>query len=134
MATLTAISALIWVYLLELHGRFWQAGPILTPHAPSARPDVVIVVPARDEAASIAAVLRSLLAQDYAGSFRVIVVDDNSTDGTGDIARERQRNSRELKKILENHVAESWGFIFLSFLNRDSDQPQQSNRRTYASA
>ncbi len=87
MATLTAISALIWLYLLMAHGRFWQAGPMLTAHAPSTRPDVAIVVPARDEAASIEKVLRSLLAQDYRGSFRVIVVDDNSGDGTGDIAR-----------------------------------------------
>jgi len=87
MATLTAISALIWVYLLTWHGRFWQAGPVLAPHVPSSRPDVAVVVPARDEAASIEAVLRSLLAQDYRGSFRIILVDDNSTDGTGDIAR-----------------------------------------------
>ena len=44
-------------------------------------------MPARDEAPLIEASLRSLLAQDYAGPFRVILVDDNSTDGTGDIAR-----------------------------------------------
>ncbi|MBS0561925.1 MAG: glycosyltransferase [Proteobacteria bacterium] len=47
---------------------------------------VAIVVPARDEAAGIGAALRSLLAQDYP-DFRVILVDDGSTDGTGDIAR-----------------------------------------------
>ena len=46
-----------------------------------------MVVPARDEAACIEASLRSLLAQDYAGAFRVILIDDNSTDGTGEIAR-----------------------------------------------
>jgi len=44
-------------------------------------------VPARDEAPLIEASLRSLLTQDYAGPFRVILTDDNSTDGTGDIAR-----------------------------------------------
>lgn len=41
-----------------------------------------IVVPARDEAQTIAAVIASLLAQDYAGQFRVILVDDDSSDGT----------------------------------------------------
>jgi hopene-associated glycosyltransferase HpnB len=44
-------------------------------------------VPARDEAPVIEATMRSLLAQDYAGPFRLILVDDNSTDGTGGIAR-----------------------------------------------
>ncbi len=44
-------------------------------------------MPARDEADSIAACLRSLLAQDYAGPLRVILVDDRSSDGTGAIAR-----------------------------------------------
>ncbi len=45
-------------------------------------PDVDIVIPARDEAETIGPVIASLLAQDYAGNFRVILVDDNSTDGT----------------------------------------------------
>ena len=87
MLTLTGLSALIWIYLLLFRGRFWQAGPVLTPRVPLSRPDVAIVVPARDEASTIDAVLRSLLAQDYQGPFRVILVDDNSTDGTGAIAR-----------------------------------------------
>ena len=93
MLTLTILSALIWVYLLLFHGRFWQAGPVLSAHVPLSarvplsRPDVAIVVPARDEAETIDAVLRALLAQDYEGDFRVILVDDNSTDRTGDMAR-----------------------------------------------
>jgi hopene-associated glycosyltransferase HpnB len=50
-------------------------------------PTVAIVVPARDEAPVIEATLRSLLAQDYPGPCRVILVDDGSADGTGTIAR-----------------------------------------------
>jgi len=87
MTALTLIAALAWLYLLFLHGRFWQAGPVLTPQRPRAAPQLAVVVPARDEAPTIDAVLRSLLAQDYPGPFRVILVDDGSTDGTGDIAR-----------------------------------------------
>ncbi len=48
---------------------------------------MAVVVPARDEAAHVAACLGSLLAQDYRGSLRVILVDDGSTDGTGARAR-----------------------------------------------
>ncbi len=44
-------------------------------------------MPARDEAASIAGCLSSLLAQDYGGTLRVFLVDDRSGDGTGGIAR-----------------------------------------------
>ena len=58
---------------------------------------VTAVVPARDEAATIGATVASLLAQDYPGEFRLIVVDDRSSDGTGDLARaaarRRQRGS-----------------------------------------
>ena len=46
-----------------------------------------VVIPARDEAEGIGAALRSLLAQDYQGPLRLIVVDDGSTDGTGPVAR-----------------------------------------------
>ena len=81
------LALLAWLYLVFLHGKFWQKGPILTPASPVLLPSVAIVVPARDEAESIGAAISSLLAQDYAGRFRVVLVDDNSTDDTGNIAR-----------------------------------------------
>jgi hopene-associated glycosyltransferase HpnB len=46
------------------------------------------VVPARNEAESLPETLPALLAQDYPGEFRVYLVDDNSDDGTGEIAAE----------------------------------------------
>jgi hopene-associated glycosyltransferase HpnB len=87
MTTLAALSLLIWCYLLLGHGRFWQSGPELVPARPVAKPAVAVVVPARDEAPLIGGTIRSLLAQDYAGPLRVIVVDDGSSDGTGAVAR-----------------------------------------------
>jgi glycosyltransferase involved in cell wall biosynthesis len=47
---------------------------------------VTVVVPAFNEAANIAATVRSLVGSDYP-SVEVIVVDDGSTDGTADIVR-----------------------------------------------
>jgi hopene-associated glycosyltransferase HpnB len=44
------------------------------------------VIPARDEADNIAEALTSLLSQDYSGSFRIVLVDDQSRDGTAVIA------------------------------------------------
>jgi hopene-associated glycosyltransferase HpnB len=87
MTVLAVMSLLIWLYLLFGHGMFWQAGPVLAVAYPASAPAVAVVVPARDEAAAIETSLRSLLLQDYAGPFRVILVDDSSTDGTGSIAR-----------------------------------------------
>jgi hypothetical protein len=57
-------------------------------------PRVDIVVPARDEAPPFAPVIASLLAQDYRGEFRVILVDDNSSDGTARTRGQRRRGSR----------------------------------------
>lgn len=76
-----------WVWLALLHGHFWRAGPVLEPAAPTVAPPVTAVVPARDEAAVIVDSVGSLLAQEYAGAFRVVLVDDGSEDGTGEIAR-----------------------------------------------
>ncbi len=75
-----------WVYLICFHGRFWRSTPELGTGAPSGASKVVAIVPARDEAAHISQSLGSLLAQDYRGEFSVVLVDDNSTDGTAAIA------------------------------------------------
>jgi hopene-associated glycosyltransferase HpnB len=80
------LSLLIWLYLFFAHGRFWQSAPQLPPASPPDFPDVDIVVPARDEAHTIGPVIASLLAQDYGGKFRIILVDDNSTDDTAALA------------------------------------------------
>ena len=87
MTIAVALAAIGWLYLALAHGRFGQAGPIPPRARPAASPDVDIVVPARDEAELIAASLGSLLAQDYAGTFGVTLIDDGSGDGTGAIAR-----------------------------------------------
>ena len=82
------ISFLIWCWLLTMRGRFWRSGPTLAAAVPERAPPVAIIVPARDEAPLIERTIRSLLAQNYPGDFRVTVVDDNSEDGTGAIARD----------------------------------------------
>jgi hopene-associated glycosyltransferase HpnB len=82
MIFVVLLSFVIWIYLVLAHGRFWSSGPELPPGVPAELPDVDIVIPARDEAETIGPVIASLLAQNYAGRFRIFLVDDNSTDGT----------------------------------------------------
>ncbi|MEO5338269.1 MAG: glycosyltransferase [Magnetospirillum sp. WYHS-4] len=74
---------LAWVGLLLFRGGFWKADQRLNG-APDREhwPDVVAVIPARDEAPTIGATVASLLGQDYPGRLHVVVIDDNSTDGT----------------------------------------------------
>jgi len=87
--TLAVASLAIWLYLVTARGRFWRGlerDDLDPAPAPASWSPVTAVVPARDEADHIAASLRSLLQQDYPGAFTVILVDDQSTDGTAAIA------------------------------------------------
>jgi hopene-associated glycosyltransferase HpnB len=79
----------IWLYLLAARGGFWQAadreegGPAGDPTWPT----ISAVIPARDEAECIGETVTSLLRQDYPGAFDIIVVDDQSRDGTAQVAQ-----------------------------------------------
>lgn len=57
-------------------------------HGPG-RPRFSVVVPAYNEAAFLGSCLDSLLDQDFCGRYEIIVVDNNSTDGTAEVARSR---------------------------------------------
>jgi hopene-associated glycosyltransferase HpnB len=85
----TAFLALaIWCYLALGRGGFWRCAERDdgTPPPPAIWPRIAVVIPARDEAGVIARCLGSLLTQDYQGTWSVIVVDDNSGDGTAAVA------------------------------------------------
>jgi hopene-associated glycosyltransferase HpnB len=83
---LAAVPVAIWLYLLLAHAGFWR---IRSHFAPPIQGDcsarVVAVIPARDEAGSIVETVGSLKTQTLPLA-SVIVVDDNSSDGTGKLA------------------------------------------------
>jgi hypothetical protein len=80
--------ALAWVYkLVEAAWGLRQVPNLLRAEydvEPEGAPGVVVIVPARNEAAKVRACLESLMAQDY-GNLRIVAVDDRSSDGTGEI-------------------------------------------------
>lgn len=88
----TAIGLLalaIWLYMLMGRGGFWlgrQRDDGSAVPAPRRWPAVVAVVPARNEADVIAQSIGSLLCQDYPGPFRIVMIDDASSDGTAAVA------------------------------------------------
>ncbi|MBT2905035.1 MULTISPECIES: glycosyltransferase [Streptomyces] len=91
-----AVSLAAWLWLLLFQGWFWRTDVRLPAsrepdERPDLWPDVCVVVPARDEAAVLPASLPSLLAQDYPGRAEIFLVDDGSSDGTGDLARKLAR-------------------------------------------
>jgi hopene-associated glycosyltransferase HpnB len=69
-------------------GNFWRCDQFLqtTAALTSPYPRVTVIVPARDEADVLDRSLPSLLQQEYPGELRVILIDDQSQDGTGAVA------------------------------------------------
>ncbi|MBL1106642.1 glycosyltransferase [Streptomyces sp. 5-8] len=89
---ITVVSLAAWCWMLFGQGFFWRTDVRLPRRRePDEWPSVCVVVPARDEAAVLPFSLPSLLAQDYPGRAEVFLVDDGSTDGTGELARELSR-------------------------------------------
>ena len=102
---LTVLSLLIWVGLIGFWGQFWRANQRLennlepekkavseeSPHPPIPPsphpPSICAIIPARNEADLLPIAVRSLLRQTYPGQFSIILVDDQSTDGTGEAAQ-----------------------------------------------
>ena len=88
LAAVTSLAAVAWVYLLTAHGGYWRTDQRLPPSVTrqAGWPDVVAVIPARNEAAVLPGTLPTLLTQEYPGSFTVVLVDDDSGDGTSAVA------------------------------------------------
>jgi hopene-associated glycosyltransferase HpnB len=91
MTLLGAATLAAWIYLLAFRGGFWRIESARATEAAqvpaSPLPSVVAVIPARNEADVGGQAIRSLAAQNYAGQFHIVLVDDSSSDGTADAAR-----------------------------------------------
>jgi hopene-associated glycosyltransferase HpnB len=87
---LAAIALAGWLGVLLGTARAWDLQPIAEdepwPPDPPSWPSVAVLVPARNEAHMLPETLPALRVQDYAGEHPTVVVDDRSTDGTGELA------------------------------------------------
>ncbi len=87
MSVLTIVRLLLLVCFAFAHRRReWRLTRWIPPDAPPYLPDVSVVIPAYNEAAGIAATVRSMAQSRYRGRLEIIVVDDGSSDGTAAIA------------------------------------------------
>jgi hopene-associated glycosyltransferase HpnB len=95
---LAGLSLGIWVVLAFFRGAFWQVrrfdGDSARIATPAKLPRIVVVVPARNEAETIARCVESLVAQDYGGEFPITIVDDHSEDETGARAKSAAQLAR----------------------------------------
>src|SRR5690348_3067311 len=101
--TIALASALLWLALLLGRGGFWRAAELDSARQPerdaASLPPVTAIIPARNEAETIAATLGSLIAQRYSGELHVIVVNDRSDDQTAAIARKTAKASTARHRV-----------------------------------
>ena len=105
------VALAVWVYLLFFRGFFWlmlERDDSNLPPEPAVWPAVAAVVPARNEADVIDRSIGSLLAQDYPGDLRLILVDDNSDDGTGEVAAASSGAPSRLMVITGQPLSRGW--------------------------
>src|SRR5690242_18768913 len=110
-AALAALTALIWLALLFGRGFYWLSA-VRDDEAqpkPARWPSVVAVIPARNEAVVIGQSVGSLMRQNYPGELSVIVVDDDSGDGTAAAARAAgEGGSRPLAVLQGEPLPPGW--------------------------
>lgn len=86
---LGGLGGAMWLALLVLPWRPWSTAERVEPGDHTGEDadlsDISVLIPARDEAAVIGETLRALLVQGR--GLEVIVIDDQSSDGTAEIAR-----------------------------------------------
>jgi chlorobactene glucosyltransferase len=111
IGTATAILAsLPWVLtpiITTLRVRGSKSLDDESPDAPVDPPSVSVVIPARNEARNVGQCVDSVLSSDYP-RLDVTVVDDGSTDGTGDIARRAGADDRRLRVIEGGALPAGW--------------------------
>jgi len=109
-----SLSLGIWLYLILFHGGFWLARERddreqSAPPVYSDWPRVAVVIPARNEAEMLPRTLASLASQNYPGELSIIVVDDESSDGTAEVVRSMvARASREVTVLRGKPLPPAW--------------------------
>jgi hopene-associated glycosyltransferase HpnB len=105
-----SISVAIWIILILFRGGFWRSDQFLSPALPLPEnlPEIVAVIPARNEEMTIGRAITSLLKQKYKGKFSVIVVNDNSDDNTSSAAEVAGQGKDNLTIIDGQELPDGW--------------------------
>lgn len=107
---LIGILCVVWLVqaaVFVVHIRNMRTLARVTPKKPRSWPRVSVIVPARDEATAIGSAVRSRLVDDYP-DLEIIIVDDRSTDGTGDVARGIAAEDSRVRVVRVDGLPEGW--------------------------
>jgi len=105
ISTAIFIGGIFIVYWL--HNQY-HLDIVVTPTPPPTNaPLISACVPARNEERNIRACVESILAQDYP-NFEVIILEDRSTDATGEILRSLAAQNDKLKVINGSDLPKGW--------------------------
>jgi hopene-associated glycosyltransferase HpnB len=100
---LASVSLLAWIVLTFFRGAFWHLRRFdmdVLPEQQAPRwPSVAAVVPARNEAETIARCVESLCRQEYPGELRIFVIDDQSTDETAALALKAAQKTKAADRV-----------------------------------
>ena len=106
LLTLCTLSVILGIALVNAR-RFPRLHSRAAP-CPEDSPTISILIPARNEAATIAATVTSLLLQEYDNITELFVLDDGSTDGTADVARQAGLGDARLRVIEGEPLPVGW--------------------------
>lgn len=98
---LSITCLIIWLYLLEFRGKFWLADQRIYSSKTNLEklPNIKVIIPARNEAEVLSISLPSLFEQTYQGNFEIILIDDQSNDGTDKIAENIANQYQQKDKL-----------------------------------
>ena len=103
LAGLGVLATLGWCALHLMGALSLSRVPVLPAGAPATtEPTLSVVIPARNEIETLEAAVTSLLKQDYP-DLQLVLVDDRSDDGTGDLV---DRIAASSENVIAVHVAE----------------------------
>jgi hopene-associated glycosyltransferase HpnB len=107
ISILIVLGSLAWPFILLLPSKPWSTRERLDNDDSSPETDlsdITVLIPARDEAASISRTLAALEQQGQ--NLAVIVIDDQSSDGTADLAKRSFHGN--LRVLHGNELPEGW--------------------------
>jgi chlorobactene glucosyltransferase len=114
-ATVMILSLTLLAAVLVLLLRAWRQSRVVrrlevtAERAPGETPAVALIVPARNEAAKVGACLDRVLEQRYPRDrLRVVLIDDQSDDATGAIAREVAGHDGRLAVVSAPQLPGGW--------------------------
>jgi len=107
---IAATSIIMWLILFFFRGQFWRADQRLIETTALLKnlPEIVIIIPARNEERLLRKSVTSLLRQNYKGRMSIIIIDDNSSDNTRRIIQSLCKENKNIQMIKGTKTSSGW--------------------------